>query len=125
MKYTFIFLFYASSISGSKRGHSGSRRLKYWKEEDILYPKDSLFQSVIVNLSSMQHVHPPDGLRFADFAQVTLGGLQIRVPENNFRDDLQRDAASAGVGRRVAAKVMRGYVHLEPRTVIPDHGSGC
>jgi hypothetical protein len=56
----------------------------------------------------MQNVHPSDGLRFADLAQIALGRLQVLVPEDHFRDDLQRDAASAGVGRRI----MRKLVHV-------------
>jgi hypothetical protein len=38
-------------IAGSKRGLPGSGGYKYRIEEDISCPKDSLFQSVIVNLS--------------------------------------------------------------------------
>ena len=62
----------------------------------------------------MQDVHPPDGFGFAHPAQVTLRRLQVLMPEDDLRDDLQRNPASACVDYRIATQVMWRNVHLEP-----------
>jgi len=54
----------------------------------------------------MQDIHPPDCLGIVDLAEVDLGGLQILVPQNYFRHDLQGHAVSAGIGSRISSKVM-------------------
>jgi hypothetical protein len=55
----------------------------------------------------MQDVHPSDCLGVVYLAEIDLGGLQILVPQNNFRYDFQGHTVSAGVGCRVSPEIMR------------------
>lgn len=50
------------------------------------------------SLFPMQDVHPSDCLGIVNLSEIDLGGLQILVPQNNFRYDFQGNTISAGVG---------------------------
>ena len=52
-------------------------------------------------LLSVQYIHPAQGFSLAYLAEVHLGGLEILVPQQHFRDDLKRDAVPARIGSRV------------------------
>jgi len=56
----------------------------------------------------MKNIHPPNGLRLTHPPQISLGRLQILMPENHLGDNLQRDPISTGIRGRISPKVMRG-----------------
>jgi hypothetical protein len=57
-------------------------------------------------LLPVDDVHPPDGFRLTHPAQIGLGGLQILVPQNHFRDDLQGDPIPTGISGRMPPEVV-------------------
>jgi hypothetical protein len=75
----------------------------------IEIPKTSAFNSIAwIILFPMQDVHPSDCLGIVDLAEIDLGGLQILVPQDNFRYDFQRHTVSAGISGRIeVVRVLR------------------
>jgi hypothetical protein len=76
------------------------------------------------SLFPMQDVHPPDCLGIVDFAEIDLGGLQILVPQDNFRYDFQGHTVSAGIGGRLSPKIMRRNTDIHFLSQ-PPHKSPC
>lgn len=73
----------------------------------------------------MQGVHPPDCLCIADLSQIHLGGLQVLMPENHFRDDFQGDTVSASIRCRVPSQVVGRDFNAEFLAILLNQGSCC
>ena len=61
-------------------------------------------------LFSVQYIHPAHSFSLAYLAEVLLSGLEILVPQQHFRDDLERNPVPTGVGSRVPSQVVRPYL---------------
>ena len=72
---------------------------------------------------AVEHVNPSDRFDIGDLAQVHLRGLQVRMPQEDFRYNFERNAVSTCIGRRVPPQIMGpdAYVHLLAQLL--DEGS--
>ena len=71
--------------------------------------------------STANLLDPPDRLDIADLAQIPLGGRQVRMPQDDLADNLQRSTRSRGIGGRVAFEVMWPYMQSNQTTGIDHH----
>jgi hypothetical protein len=71
-------------------------------------PKDLVTANCdsLTPLFPLKDVHPSDCLGVVDLAEIDLGGLQILMPQENFRYDFRRHTISAGIGGRVSSEII-------------------
>src|SRR5581483_12399950 len=92
-----------------------------WKPPN-LDPKDRFHRGC---LSFMQGIHPPNCLGITDLSQIHLGGFQVLMPEDYFRDNFQRNPVSAGICRRMPSEIVGRDFNAEFLSVLLNQGSCC
>jgi hypothetical protein len=48
----------------------------------------------------------PAEIQIRDLSRITLGGSQIRMPENHLAHNLSRRSRSGGIGSRISPRIM-------------------
>jgi hypothetical protein len=75
---------------------------------------------------TVQILNPPDSTHIRDFAKITLGGCQVRMPEDHLADNLDRCAGPGGICGGMPPQIMGFglYTHQFSRLNHNIPGSG-
>ena len=73
---------------------------------------------------SIQVFNPPHGFGITDLSKVQLSSRQIRVPEDDFTNNFNRNAGPGGICCRMAAQIMRAQINADHISCFHYHYPG-